>query len=92
MASKLVQSSAKPPNAGKGRKAGVPNKFTGQLKDMILNALDQAGGDKYLLAQAHDNPNAFLSLIGKVLPTTLAGHDGGKLTITVVTGVERSEG
>jgi len=28
-----------PPNAGKGRKAGVPNKVTGDVKAMILGAL-----------------------------------------------------
>ena len=44
---------------------------------MILNALDQAGGEKYLLAQAHDNPTAFMTLIGKVLPTTLTGTGSG---------------
>ena len=34
----------KPPNAGKGRKAGVPNKTTALLKDAILRAAEGAGG------------------------------------------------
>lgn len=40
---------------------------------MILGALDDAGGQKYLAAQAIENPGPFLALVGKVLPTTLAG-------------------
>lgn len=68
-----------PPNAGKGRKKGVPNKVTGELKAMILQALDQAGGVDYLVARAGDSPTAFLTLVGKVLPLQVAGNgeDGG---------------
>jgi len=53
---------------GGGSRKGVPNKATAELKDMILNALSSAGGEKYLLQQARENPSAFLTLIGKVLP------------------------
>lgn len=63
-------------NAGKGRKKGVPNKVTGQLKDMILQALNEAdprGAVEYLKGQATENPTAFLTLVGKVLPLQIAG-------------------
>ena len=66
----------RPPNAGKGRPAGVPNKFTMALKDMILGALDDVGGRAYLAAQAKANPGVFLTLVGKVLPMSVAGADG----------------
>lgn len=61
----------KRPNQGKRG----PNKETKALKEMILQALDEqkGGGVAYLKDQALMNPNAFLSLLGKVLPTTLAG-------------------
>lgn len=74
-----------PPNAGKGRVAGQKNKFTRELKEMILGALDKAGGEDYLLARANDPKTqaAFLSLIGKVLPTTLAGDRNAPLTMEV---------
>lgn len=62
-----------------GRKAGTPNKVNADIKAMILTALDQAGGAAYLLAQAHDNPNAFLTLVGKVLPMTVAGDPSAPL-------------
>jgi hypothetical protein len=35
---------------------------------MILGALDDAGGQDYLVEQARENPVAFMTLIGKVLP------------------------
>ena len=51
-----------------GRKKGVPNKITADLKGMILSALDDVGGQKYLVEQAKENPTAFLTLVGKALP------------------------
>lgn len=80
--SKKQTSAAKrmPPNAGKGRKKGVPNKNTRILKDAILQAAVEAGeklsgGAKkdgiveYLKVQAIEHPPAFLALMGKILPT-----------------------
>jgi hypothetical protein len=61
----------KPPAAGKGRQKGVPNKITKALKDMILGALDDAGGQEYLKRQADENPAAFMTLVGKVLPAEI---------------------
>ena len=62
-----------PPAAGKGRPKGVPNKATTALKEMILQALDGAGGVEYLQRQANENPGPFLTLIGKVLPMQVTG-------------------
>lgn len=64
-----------------GSRKGVPNKATAALKDMILGALDQAGGQQYLAEQAAKNPGPFLALIGRVLPTTLAGDPDAPLRI-----------
>jgi hypothetical protein len=54
-----------------GRKKGTPNKINANLREMILGALSAAGGCDYLVAQAHQNPAAFMTLVGKVLPTPL---------------------
>ena len=58
---------------GAGRKKGVPNQFSADLKAMIMGALNGAGGEAYLQRQADENPSAFLTLVGKVLPLQLAG-------------------
>lgn len=68
-----------PPNAGKGRKAGVPNKVTGDIKSMILGALEQAGGQQYLAEQALMNPGAFMALVGKVLPKEINAEVRGAI-------------
>ena len=53
---------------GPGRPKGIPNKNTKLIKDMIAEALEKAGGVKYLVKQATENPAAFLTLIGKTIP------------------------
>ena len=55
--------------AGKGRPKGTPNKATTAVKDMVIKALDKAGGVDYLVEQARENPTAFMSLVGKVIPS-----------------------
>jgi hypothetical protein len=69
----VANSNPKPPNAGKGRPKGIPNKVTGEVKGMILGALSEVGGQAYLVKQAYENPVAFMTLVGKVLPLTLGG-------------------
>lgn len=76
----------KPPRAGMGRPKGALNKTTTALKEAILKAAEEAGdGDivVYLTTQARENPTAFMSLLGKVLPMTVAGDPESPLhTIT----------
>ena len=66
-------------NAGKGRPKGAVNKTTALLKDAILRAAEAAGGKggtvAYLTDQAKDNPAAFLTLLGKVLPLQINGGE-----------------
>jgi len=66
-----------------GRGKGTPNKLSADLKSMILGALDDAGGQEYLAAQAIASPAAFLTLIGKILPTQVETGPNG-LTLTYV--------
>ena len=66
---------------GAGRKKGVPNKVTADIKAMVLGALDRAGGEEYMLDQAKNNPNAFLTLVGKVLPTQITGPNDGPVQV-----------
>jgi hypothetical protein len=78
---KNVTSRRKPPAAGKGRPKGSPNKITAELKDMILKALDEAGGVAYLANTAMTHQAAFLALVGKVLPMQVTGANGSDLAM-----------
>ena len=81
---------------GPGRPKGLPNKVTSDLKAMIQQALDNAGGVQYLTERAQDprTASAFLTLVGKVLPMTVQGPgEGGahvfqKIVVEVVRAKE----
>lgn len=64
-----------------GRAKGTQNKVTREVKEMVLQALDLAGGVEYLARQANENPGPFLTLLGKVLPLQVTGEGGGPLKI-----------
>ncbi len=52
---------------------------------MILTALNSVGGAKYLARQAELNPGAFMTLVGKVLPSTMIGTaDGSPIHLHLV--------
>ena len=84
-----------PTARGAGRPKGAPNKSTALLKDAILQAAELAG-DKggmvnYLLKQAHENPIAFMGLMGKVLPLQVVADITQRVAIvteTVMTPME----
>lgn len=90
MRSKVPGSAAKRPPGGSRK--GKPNKVTAELKDMILGALDAAGGVDYLTERATDprTASAFLTLVGKTLPMTVKGpgengeHIFQKIVVEVV--------
>ncbi|MHB1287523.1 MAG: hypothetical protein ACYCYP_13410 [Leptospirales bacterium] len=84
MDSKIVESTEKkrPPNAGKGRKKGVPNKITKSVREAIETAFEEVGSHKYLVDQALENPSAFMALLGKLLPS------GSAINIGVAIGTD----
>ena len=58
-------------NRGKGRKKGSENKIPKSVKEMILAALDELGGEEYLISQGRENPVAFMSLLGRIIPNEI---------------------
>lgn len=74
----------KPRPQNSGRKKGSGNKVTADIRDMIRSALDKVGGQDYLTKQAVDNPTAFMTLIGKVVPAEVNANVTGALTIEIV--------
>jgi hypothetical protein len=76
---------SEPKNTGRfgkgnpGKPKGATTKVTREVKEMILEALDGAGGIEYLIKQAHSKPAAFLALVGKVMPLQVTGAGGGPI-------------
>ncbi len=73
-----------------GKPKGATNKVTREVKEMVIQALSDAGGVSYLRERAEDpkTASAFLSLLGKVIPLQVTGAEGGdighRVTIEVV--------
>jgi hypothetical protein len=54
-----------------GRQKGTPNKITADIRQAIMNALDRAGGEDYLLNLAQTDPRVFVTLLAKTVPTNV---------------------
>ena len=57
---------------GAGRKPGVPNKVSADLKTALRDSFGLVGGVKYLTELAKNDPRTYCTLLGKLVPTTLA--------------------
>lgn len=81
----------KPPAAGKGRPKGATNKLTRTIKAAIEEAFDKVGGAEYLAKMAYAEPVAFMTLLGKILPTQLehTGKDGASLAEEAAAAADR---
>lgn len=67
-----------------GRDKGVPNKFSSDLKQMILNALHKQGGEEWFAALARKDKRSFSGLLGRLLPTKIGGDPGNPVQIEAV--------
>jgi hypothetical protein len=88
--SSLVPSAApkrRPPNAGKGRVKGVPNKSTAAVKAAMIEAFDQLGGVPSLVKWGKDNQGEFYKLWIRLLPTEVSGPDGAPIQAQILDGV-----
>ena len=86
---RFQKGSTKPP--GSGRKPGSLNKLTVELRQMILGALSDVGGQAYLARQAEENPQAFLSLLGRVLPKEIKAQvERERVEVRNYTGLDRA--
>lgn len=69
----------RPPNAGKGRKKGVPNKFTGKVKEALELAFEQSGGVPALVKWAKTNREEFYKIWVRAMPQQV--NVAGQLTL-----------
>jgi hypothetical protein len=69
---------------GAGRPKGSLDKGNAAIREMIVSALNAAGGVKYLQGLALSHPPAFASLVGKAMPLQVTGEDGGALIVKVM--------
>lgn len=70
-----------------GRQKGVANKDTRPIRELILGALLDVGGQKWLAEQAQKNPVAFMGLIAKVMPSEVKATLDNRVTLNIVTGI-----
>lgn len=63
------------PRPNSGRPKGSLDKGNALIREMIVEALHGVGGVAYLQEKAESHPQAFLSLIGKVMPVQVEGGD-----------------
>lgn len=56
-----------------GRQAGTPNKVNATVKMMVLAALEAKGGVEWLKKQMDKEPVAYMTLLGKIMPTQVVG-------------------
>ena len=85
---KLVQGAErpKPPNAGMGRPAGVPNKINRAFKTAVLEVFERKGGADWMAKWAGENETEFFKIAARLIPTELAGTVEHKHTLVDVLG------
>ena len=74
----------------RGRPPG-PNKINREVREMVRQALDAEGGVEYLQWAARQQPQAFLSLLGRLIPAEIRASLDGEATVLILrdySGVE----
>ena len=86
--SKIQGSTGKrlPPNAGQGRKKGVPNKTTRTLKEALLASFERLGGEAWLVQLAESDPRSYASLLGRLVPSEVKAEVSSPDERIVITG------
>ena len=75
-----------------GRAKGTPNKVTKAVKEALIESFDEVGGKDYLINMAREYPVAYMSLLGKIIPTEMKSTVEGGISVTITTGVPLEDG
>ena len=79
----------RPPNAGRGRKKGVPNKMTRSIKEAMQLAFDGMGGVPALIRWGRKNPSAFYPIWSRLAPQEHDVTSNGKTLEALVAASRR---
>lgn len=73
----------RPPNAGKGRKKGVPNKLTASAREAYQAAFEGLGGVQALTIWAGENPTEFYKQFARLIPVDVqaTGDISGEIIV-----------
>jgi hypothetical protein len=72
------------PRPGPGRPRGVPNKFTGDLKEAILagvNGSNKLGVAGFVCDLSLDTPTSAAALLGRLIPVSTVGALDGTILV-----------
>ena len=67
-----------------GWRWGAENKLTREVRELIRQALDEEGGVEYLRWAARKKPQAFLALLGRLLPAEIRAFVEQESQVTLV--------
>src|ERR1700722_3199460 len=79
----------KNPRPGPGRPRGVPNKFSGELKEAILagvNGSHPLGVSGFVLKLSIETPTSAAALLGRLIPVSAVGALDGTILVRHVDG------
>ena len=76
----------------KGRPKGSRNRASVELGAMVDKALHEAGGWRYLVEQARENPTAFLALVARRLPKEIKAEISAEMIVRQETRRDLIEG
>jgi hypothetical protein len=68
-------------NKGKGRKKGSKNKFGGDIKAMVIAAIDSKGGQEFFKEL---DPKDLARLAGKLIPQVVDATVNGNITVEII--------
>jgi hypothetical protein len=72
-----------------GRRKGSINKSTAKVKDSIIAAFEEVGGESYLAKVALDDPKTFCALLARLLPTEMKAEFNTKPAEEMIERLEK---